>query len=122
MAERYWERALERHARPATAPGETACELCGREVARLTRHHLIPRTRHSNRRNKRDFDRAEVHDRIALLCRPCHSNVHRCLSNRDLEREYNTVERLAGHPCIRRFTDWIKDRPDGTSVSFARRR
>ena len=24
----------------------------------MTRHHLIPRTRHSNKRNKRDFERA----------------------------------------------------------------
>ena len=98
------------------------CELCGREVARLTRHHLIPKTRHSNRRNKRDFDRAEVKERIALLCRPCHSNVHRCLDNRDLERHYNTIESLLEHPCVQRFTRWIRKRPDGISVTMPRRR
>ena len=48
------------------------CGLCGREPERLTRHHLIPRTRHANRRNKRDFDRDEVQARVAWLCRPCH--------------------------------------------------
>jgi len=47
------------------------CQLCGRQVGLLTRHHLIPRTRHANKRNKRDFERKEVKHRIAWLC-PLH--------------------------------------------------
>lgn len=96
------------------------CELCERRVRELTRHHLIPRTRHSNRRNKRDFDRADVKHRLALLCRPCHSNVHATLDNKSLERDYNTIEALAAHPDVARFTDWIRARPDGTRVEFRR--
>lgn len=108
--------------RAGSAPVAGRCELCGRRVRELTRHHLIPLTRHAGRRNKRDFDRREVKSRIALFCRPCHSNVHHCLDNKDLERHYNTIERLRAHPCIRRFTDWIKKRPDGTPIGFGRRR
>jgi len=87
------------------------CELCGREVARLTRHHLIPRTRHSNRRNKRDFDRFEVHERVAWLCRPCHDHVHAVLSEKTLEREFNTLGALREDPEIDRFVAWISTRP-----------
>ena len=87
------------------------CELCGRPVRHLTRHHLIPRTRHANRRNKRDFDRADVHRRIAWLCRPCHDHVHNVLGEKELEREYNTLEALRGHPDVARFVDWIAGRP-----------
>ncbi|WP_346775265.1 hypothetical protein [Wenzhouxiangella sp. XN79A] len=86
----------------------------------LTRHHLIPQTRHSNRRNKRDFDRSDVKQRIARLCRPCHAHVHATLDNKQLEREFNTVEALAAHPEIARFVEWIGQRPDGTRVVFRR--
>ena len=100
--------------------GGGICELCSRQVRELTRHHLIPQTRHSNRRNKRDFERSDVKHRIALLCRPCHAHIHATLPNKQLEREFNTVEALAAHPEIARFVDWIETRPDGTRVGFRR--
>lgn len=100
--------------------GGGTCELCGRQVRRLTRHHLIPQTRHKNRRNKRDFDRSDVKHSIALLCRPCHAHVHATIDNKSLEREYNTVRALAEHPEIARFVAWIGRRPDGTRVGFRR--
>lgn len=87
------------------------CELCGREVARLTRHHLIPRTRHGNRRNKRDCDRSEVHERVGWLCRPRHDHVHAVFSEKTLEREYSTLAALRGDPEIARFVAWISTRP-----------
>lgn len=100
--------------------GGGACQLCAREVRSLTRHHLIPQTRQKSRRNKRDFDRGDVKQRIALLCRPCHAHVHATLDNKRLEREFNTVEALAEHPEIARFVEWIGQRPDGTRVGFRR--
>ena len=87
------------------------CALCGRPVAELTRHHLIPRSRHANRRNKREFDRHEVHARIAWLCRPCHDHVHNVLSEKQLERDYNTTARLRAHDEVARFVEWISSKP-----------
>ena len=97
------------------------CGLCGREVARTSRHHLIPRTRHSNKRNKRDFSREEVRTRLVDLCRPCHNVIHHTFTEKQLEREYNTVEKLLAHPEIAKFVAWLKDKPDGTAVRFPRR-
>ena len=96
------------------AAGMGTCELCGRAVRELTRHHLIPRSRHKKKRAKKAFDRREMEGRIALLCRPCHGNVHAVFENRDLEREYNTVDALAQHPGVHRFTRWIQKKPHGT--------
>lgn len=87
------------------------CRICGREET-LTKHHLIPRTRHHNRRNKRDFARHTVRETIGL-CRPCHSQVHAILTEKELERDWNTIERLNTHPEIRRFGDWISSKPAG---------
>ncbi len=87
------------------------CALCEREE-RLTRHHLIPRTRHHNKRNQRDFPRSEVRE-VVGLCRSCHSQVHQLLSEKQLEREFNTVEKLRAHPEIAKFAAWIAARPCG---------
>ena len=92
---------------------QTLCELCGRKVSERTRHHLIPRTRHANKRNKRDFERADVKHRIAWLCRPCHSHVHALFTEKTLEREFNTLESLAAHPDVARFVNWIRKKPEG---------
>lgn len=89
------------------------CELCGRFVREPTRHHLIPRSRHKKKRARKVFDRREMENRIALLCRPCHKNVHAEIANKDLEREYNTLEFLAAHPGVQRFTRWISNKPHG---------
>lgn len=95
----------------AGEPEPRECALCRRAVPRLTRHHLIPRTRHHNRRNKRDFARGDVHQRIAWLCPACHRQIHAVLSEKELERDYNTVDSLRAHPTIRRFADWLSQRP-----------
>src|SRR4026209_1699322 len=89
------------------------CELCGREVSLLTRHHLIPRTRHTNKRNKREFDRTEVKTRIVWFCPPCHDHVHALFTEKRLERELNTLELLAAHPDVVRFVNWIRKKTPG---------
>jgi hypothetical protein len=98
------------------------CALCEREEV-LTRHHLIPRTRHHNKRNKRDFDRAAVRAVIGL-CRSCHSQVHQLLTEKQLEREYHTLAQLRAHPGIAAFIDWIRTKPSGfrAAVRSARSR
>lgn len=94
---------------------EGTCPICGR-VETLTRHHLIPRTRHHNKRNKREFDRTLVRQTTGI-CRPCHSQIHVVLTEKELEREWNTVERLLEHPEIRRFGVWISSKPRGFKCS-----
>lgn len=99
-----------------TLDGAGTCELCGRFVRELTRHHLIPRSRHSKKQARKRFDRGEMESRIALLCRPCHRNLHTALDNKELEQEYNTVEALSAHPGVQRFTRWISNKPHGAIV------
>ncbi len=89
------------------------CSLCNRTVQRLTRHHLVPRTRHKNKRNKKTFDRQEIHGTVDL-CSPCHRHIHTVLDNKELEREYNTLEALRTHPDVGRFVEWISQKPHGT--------
>lgn len=87
------------------------CEMCLREGCLLTKHHLIPQARHANKRNKRDFDRMEVKQRVAWICRPCHNHVHALFTEKTLERQYNTLASLLAHPEVKKFVDWIKTKP-----------
>lgn len=102
--------------------GPHACELCGRVVEEVTRHHLIPRARHGNRRAQRTFDREEFHHRTAWLCRPCHKQIHVLLTEKEMERTYNTLEALLQHPEVARFVAWLRDKPAGLKVTVRRRR
>lgn len=94
------------------------CVICEREET-LTRHHLIPRTRHSNKRNKRDFARTVV-KQVVGICRPCHSQIHGLLTEKELEREYNTVANLKAHPGIAKFAEWIASKPRGFKAAMRR--
>jgi 5-methylcytosine-specific restriction endonuclease McrA len=94
------------------------CELCGRRVGedRLTRHHLLPRSRArkmKRRRKSRQEPKRRNPNRTVALCSPCHRNVHISLGNAELERGYDSVEALKDHPGVRRFTEWVKDKPHG---------
>jgi 5-methylcytosine-specific restriction endonuclease McrA len=97
---------------------EGTCLICGRCVGegRLTRHHLLPRSV-ARRMRSRKMARRELRGRnpaqTVALCRPCHRNVHASLSNGDLERGYDTLEALSSHPQVRKFTEWVQDKPHG---------
>ena len=90
---------------------ERPCELCGR-ITQLTRHHLIPRTRHRNKRTQKRFSRQEMQTRLLWVCRSCHHHIHRCISEKELANNYNNKERLLTHPDIQKFVAWIARRPN----------
>jgi hypothetical protein len=89
------------------------CEVCGRLNTALTRHHLLPQSRHSKPRFSRHYTKQEGLTRIALLCKACHSFVHSVLSEKELAERYNTLELLLGHPEIAKFAQWIAPKPPG---------
>ena len=88
-----------------------ACELCGR-ATQLTRHHLIPRTRHRNKRTQKLYSREEMQTRLLWVCRSCHNHIHQCISEKDLANMYHSKERLLSHPDIQKFIAWISRRPN----------
>ena len=92
------------------------CEMCARAAAGLTKHHLIPRTRHKNKKNKKNFDRVEVKERVIWICGPCHKNIHALISEKELEYNYNTLELLMEHPEVKKFVEWIKKKPANTRI------
>ena len=58
------------------------CELCNRGVAQLTRHHLIPK------------QRGGKHSKVVLFCMACKDQIHLLFTNKELAKEYNTLEKI----------------------------
>ena len=80
----------------ARQAAENRCGLCEREVQQTTRHHLVPR------------EEGGRYSDTVNLCQPCHSSVHRFLSNRDLARRYATVEALREAEELQGYLGWIR--------------
>ena len=114
------------------------CELCER-MAALTVHHLIPRTEHALLVKRGLFTIHECtsplrrwscimlklcagRTRLAMLCRPCHSAVHRAKNTRDLAMEFNTVDKLLELPEVTKFAEWNSKRKVVRTVPQHRKR
>ena len=93
------------------------CKLCNRDVVDTTEHHLIPKTRHTNKKTIKNFSREQLNATVTL-CSQCHKNLHANISEKDLEQHYNSLDSLASHPELSKFSSWISRKPDGTSVVF----
>jgi len=82
------------------AGDETRCPLCERRVApgAGSRHHLVPRLKGGK------------NGPTVLLCSSCHSKIHNVLTEAELARDYNTLEKLRSHPELARFAQWVSGR------------
>ena len=83
---------------PSKLPHETGpqCGLCERLVESTSRHHLVPR------------EEGGRYGPTVELCQPCHSSVHRFLTNRELARLYPSVEALRAAEGLQTYLRWIR--------------
>ncbi|KAL1303288.1 hypothetical protein AAFC00_006694 [Neodothiora populina] len=93
---------------PEFAPSERAheCEICEREHLPLTYHHLIPRAAHA-KAVKRGWHASWELNKVAWLCRPCHSFVHRIASNEDLAKDWYSVDLLISREDVQKWATWV---------------
>jgi 5-methylcytosine-specific restriction enzyme A len=84
--------------KPAAGAEPIACELCGRHVGRVTRHHLKPRSHGGTS--------------TALLCPPCHRQLHALFTNHTLAEQLDSLESLKADPEVQSYLAWIRKQPD----------
>jgi 5-methylcytosine-specific restriction protein A len=85
------------------------CALCEREVARISKHHLTPKS--------------EGGTRTTDLCPACHKTLHKFFTNRTLARELNTIDALRQNPEVQKYLAWVRKQPDRSiRVRTSRRR
>jgi hypothetical protein len=85
------------------------CSLCGRVTKRgTTKHHLIPRTCHSNKWFKKRYSRTQLRETIDV-CHDCQSAIHRLIPDeKELGRQFNTLAALQVHPEMIKYLGWVK--------------
>jgi len=99
---------------PAPSP---LCPLCQRPIppgARRSLHHLVPVLKGGRK------------GPAVLLHHACHNEIHAALTEAELNRDYDTVEKLRAHPKLARFVAWLAGKGPGfdprTRASARRRR
>lgn len=65
------------------------CELCKLKTDEqfITKHHLIPKTYHTNKKANKVFTSAEM-NKTVNLCTACHNKIHSCLKEKELAFNY----------------------------------
>lgn len=84
-----------------------ACELCQREV-QLDKHHLVCKSQWSKKTIQRRFSKKEMHNKILMVCKLCHTNLHSMFDEKTLARELNSKETLLIQPAIQKFIIWVQ--------------
>jgi 5-methylcytosine-specific restriction enzyme A len=79
-------------------PDNYRCALCDREVSRVTRHHIIPRS--------------EGGRQTVDLCSACHKTLHGFFTNETLAKKLSSIDVLRQDPDIGRYLAWVRRQPD----------
>jgi hypothetical protein len=72
------------------------CELCERDVERLTSHHLIPKLKGGKNGSQ------------ARLCPTCHRQVHALYSEGTLAKRLNSIPLLKADPQVANYVSWMQ--------------
>ena len=84
------------------------CKLCERDLD-CQGHHLVPKMV-SKRSIMRKAAERDIKD-TDPLCIPCHRQMHKLFTEKELGLKYNTIEKLLQHPSVQKWVKWIKTKP-----------
>lgn len=82
------------------------CQLCKR-ILNLTEHHLIPKEMHNKKWCKSIFTVEECNNNKIYVCHDCHAAIHMFISNKDLAKKYNNLDKLKEHEKLMNFVKWV---------------
>ncbi len=74
-----------------------SCVLCDRPCENLSGHHVIPECRGG-------AEKIEV-------CSDCHLAIHQFFSNKELDREYSTIDALLSNEQFAKHIRWLSKQP-----------
>ncbi len=65
----------------------------------MTKHHVVPKSRGGRETEG--------------ICRTCHRQLHLVFTNKELERDVNTIEKIRSHPRMQKYLSWVSTKnPD----------
>lgn len=72
------------------------CTICQREtpIKMMEKHHLTPKSRKGKETIK--------------VCCNCGDQLHKLFTNKELEKNYNTLEAILSDKKVQRYVKWVK--------------
>ena len=72
------------------------CPICRNRYrpAEMSRHHLVPKSRRGRE--------------TVWLCRHCHRQIHALFTEKELERRYDTIDKLLAADEMQSWIRWIR--------------
>lgn len=109
MARKHSRRAsYEEPAQDEAAPAPLACWLCGRPTTKaVVWHHPVPKSR-----GGRD---------VVPMHAICQQTLIANFTNSELQRHGMDVETLLAHPNVRKFVDWVANKPPEFTATIAKK-
>ena len=75
------------------------CPIC--EVSEgISKHHVLPKSRGGKE--------------VVSICQECHKQIHTTFTNKQLEKNYASVEALKSHEEIKRWIVWRQKHPNAS--------
>jgi len=86
------------------------CPICERTSTTeyIEKHHLTPRSRGGKK--------------TLLICIDCGDQIHKLFTNKKLDKEFNTLEKLLADPKIQKWKEWVKNKKFGICMKSKKRR
>lgn len=87
------------------------CPICERKAPSsdyIEKHHLTPRSRKGKETVK--------------ICIDCGDQIHELFTNKELEKEYDSIEKLLASPKIHKWKKWVKNKKFGICMKRKKRR
>lgn len=76
------------------------CQICERELGskNISKHHLIPKSRGGK------------NTKTILIHNICHQKIHSVFTEKELMKEFNTVEKIKRSEEIKKFVKWVANK------------
>jgi hypothetical protein len=81
------------------------CPIClhAYRPDRMNKHHLVPKSR-----------KGKI---TIVICRNCHRQIHAVYSEKELERNFGTLEALLAAEQLQSWIAWVRKRKPGSRVT-----
>ena len=76
----------------------------------VEKHHAKPKCRGGK----------DIH--TILVCRDCGDQIHQLFTNKELDKQFNTVTALLSDDRIKKWRDWVWNKPFGICMKTKKRR
>jgi hypothetical protein len=88
------------------------CPICKRDTPDqyVEAHHLVPRHKGGAKGDRLD------------VCTSCGDQLHQLFENRELAKEYNTLEKIMSNERVQKWANWVGKKPNDFRICMRKKK